>query len=110
MATAYSLKQCAGGTATSAYTSLYSTGTATTAIVSNLLIANQGTASLTIRVGTDTAGAAAPGNGEWLLYDVVVAGNDTLSFGPLSMGTSLALVVSSSGTACTFSAAVAEIS
>ena len=110
MPTAYKLAQVAGGTAVTAYSSLYSTGTATTAIVSNLLVANQGTASLTVRVGTDTAGAVAPGAGEWILYDVVIAGNDTLSFGPLSMGTSLALVVSSSGTACTFSAAVAEIS
>ena len=110
MPTTYKLAQAAGGTATSAYTSLYSTGTATTAIVSNLIVANQGTAALTVRVGTDTAGAAAPGAGEWLLYDVVIAGNDTLSFGPLSMGTSLALVVSSSANTCTFSAAVAEIS
>jgi len=110
MATTYKLAQAAGGTATSVYTSLYSTGTATTAIVSNLLIANQGTASLTVRVGTDTAGATAPGAGEFLLYDVVISGNDTLSFGPLTMGTSLALVVSASGTASTFSAAVAEIS
>lgn len=110
MPTAYKLAQAAGGTAVTAYSSLYSTGTATTAIVSNLLVANQGTASLTVRVGTDTAGAVAPGAGEWLLYDVAIAANDTLSFGPLSMGTSLALVVSSSGTACTFSAAVAEIS
>lgn len=110
MATTYKLAQVAGGTAVTAYTSLYSTGTATSAIVSNVLVANQGTASLTVRMGTDTAGAAAPGNGEWLLYDVVISANDTLSFGPLSMGTSLALVVSSSGTACTFSAAVAEIS
>ncbi len=110
MATTYKLAQAAGGTATSVYTSLYSTGTATTAIVSNLLIANQGTATLTVRVGTDTAGATAPGAGEWLLYDVTIGGNDTLSFGPLSMGTSLALVVSASGTASTFSAAVAEIS
>ena len=63
----------------------------------------------TVRVGIDDT-AGTPGAAEWLLYDVVVAANDTLSFGPLSLGNTQYLRVSSSANTCTFSAAVAEIS
>ena len=65
--------------------------------------------AVTVRVGTDTT-AGTPGAGEWILYDVVIAANDTLSFGPLSLGNTQYLRVSSSANTCTFSAAVAEIS
>lgn len=109
MATTYKLAQKAGTAATSTYDTLYNTGATTTAIISNILIANQGTASVTVRLGTDTT-AGTPGAGEWLLYDVVIAAADTLSFGPLSLGTSTYLRHSSSANTCTFSAAVAEIS
>lgn len=109
MATTYSLKQIQGTSATSTYETLYNTGASTTAIISNILIANQGTASVTVRLGTDTT-AGTPGAAEWLLYDVVIAANDTLSFGPLSLGNTQYLRVSSSANTCTFSAAVAEIS
>ena len=109
MATAYSLKQVQGTAGTSTYATLYNTGASTTAIISNLLIANQASSAVTVRVGIDTT-EGTPGASEWLLYDVVVAANDTLSFGPLSLGNTQYLRVSSSANTCTFSAAVAEIS
>ena len=109
MATSYSLVQVQGSSSTSTFVTLYDTSASETAIISNVLIANQGTASLTVRLGTDTT-AGTPGADEWLLYDVVIAGNDTLSFGPLSLGSSKYLRASSSANTCTFSAAVAEIS
>ena len=109
MATTYKLAQVQGSASTGTYSTLYSTGASTTAIISNLLIANQASASVTVRVGIDDT-AGTPGAAEWLLYDVVVAANDTLSFGPLSLGNTQYLRVSSSANTCTFSAAVAEIS
>lgn len=109
MATTYKLAQVQGSASTGTYATLYNTGASTTAIVSNLLIANEAAAAVTVRVGTDTT-AGTPGAGEWILYDVVIAANDTLSFGPLSLGNTQYLRISSSANTCTFSAAVAEIS
>ena len=109
MATTYSLAQVQGTSSTGTYSTLYSTGASTTAIVSNLLIANQASSAVTVRVGIDDT-AGTPGAAEWILYDVVIAGNDTLSFGPLSLGNTRFIRVSSSANTCTFSAAVAEIS
>ena len=109
MATTYKLAQKAGTASTSTYDTLYDTSASVTAIISNIMVANQGTASVTVRLGTDTT-AGTPGAGEWLLYDVAIAPNDTLSFGPLTLGASTYLRLSSSANTCTFSAAVAEIS
>jgi hypothetical protein len=109
MATAYSFKQVQGSSSTGTYVTLYNTGASTTAIVSNILIANESSSAVTVRLGTDTT-AGTPGAGEWILYDVIIAGNDTLSFGPLSLGNTQYLRASSSANTCTFSAAVAEIS
>jgi len=109
MATTYKFSQVQGSASTGTYVTLYNTGASTTAIVSNILIANQSSSSVTVRLGTDTT-AGTPGAAEWLLYDVVIAGNDTLSFGPLSLGNTQYLRASSSANTCTFSAAVAEIS
>ena len=109
MATTYKLAQVQGSASTGTYSTLYNTGASTTAIISNLLIANQAGSPVTVRVGIDDT-AGTPGAAEWLLYDVVLAANDTLSFGPLSLGNTQYLRVSSSANTCTFSAAVAEIS
>jgi len=109
MATAYQLAQVQGTSSTGTLATLYNTGASTTAIISNILIANHGAAAVTVRLGTDTT-AGTPGADEWLLYDVVIAANDTLSFGPISLGNTKYLRVSSSANTCTFSAAVAEIS
>ena len=109
MATTYKLAQVQGSASTGTYSTLYDTSASVTAIISNLLIANHASAAVTVRVGTDTT-AGTPGAAEWLLYDVVVQANDTLSFGPLSLPASTFIRVSSSANTCTFSAAVAEIS
>ena len=109
MATTYKLAQVQGSASTGTYATLYNTGASTTAIISNLLIANQSSSAVTVRVGIDDT-AGTPGAAEWLLYDVVIVANDTLSFGPLSLGNTQYLRVSSSANTCTFSAAVAEIS
>ena len=109
MATTYKLAQVQGSASTGTYSTLYNTGASTTAIISNLLIANQASASVTVRVGIDDT-AGTPGAAEWILYDVVIAANDPLSFGQLSLGNTQYLRVSSSANTCTFSAAVAEIS
>lgn len=108
MPTAYKMPQVQGTASTGTYATLYSTST-NTAIISNLIIANHASSSVTVRVGTDDT-EGTPGSAEWLLYDVVIAANDTLSFGPLSLAASKHLRVSSSANTCTFSVAVAEIS
>ena len=109
MPTSYTISQVQGSASTGTYVTLYDTSASESAIISNILIANHASASVTVRLGTDTT-AGTPGASEWLLYDVVIAANDTLSFGPLSIGPSTFLRASSSANTCTFSAAVAEIS
>jgi hypothetical protein len=111
MATTYKDAQVVGtsGGIGANYSTLYSTGASTTAIISNLIIANESSSAVTVRVGL-AASAGTPASGAFLLYDVVIAGNDSLSFGPYSLGNTRFLRVSSSAATCTFSAAVAEIS
>lgn len=109
MATAYKDAMVQGTSSTGTYSTLYSTGASTTAIISNLLIANESSSAVTVRVGL-AGSAGTPAAGSFLLYDVVIAGNDTLSFGPYALGNTRFIRVSSSANTCTFSAAVAEIS
>lgn len=109
MATAYKDAQVVGTSSTGTYSTLYSTGASTTAIISNLMIANESSSAVTVRVGL-AGSAATPASGSFLLYDVVVAGNDTLSIGPYALGNTRFIRVSSSAATCSFSAAVAEIS
>lgn len=108
MATTYKLSQVQGTASTGTYSTLYSTSASTTAIISNLFIANQAATAVTVRVGIDDT-AGTPTAAEWLLYDVIIAANETLSFGPLALGNTRFIRVSSSANTCTFSAAVAEI-
>lgn len=108
MATTYSLSQVQGSSSTGTFVTLYNTGESTRAIISNLIIANQASTSVTVRVGV-MGSAGTPTSGQWLMYDVAIAANDTLSFGPLSLGNSQFIRCSSSANTCTFSAAVAEI-
>lgn len=110
MATAYKDAMVQGTSSTGTYSTLYSTGASTTAIISNLLIANETSTAVTVRVGVTASGTASPGTGQYLLDDVVIAGNDTLSFGPYALGNTRFIRVSSSANTCTFAAAVAEIS
>jgi hypothetical protein len=110
MATAYKDQQVAGTAATSTYATLYSTGAATTAVVSAIIVCNEATSPVTVRIGL-AASATTPASGAFIAYDAVVAANDTLVLNlPLSLGNTKFIRVSSSATTCSFTAAVAEIS
>lgn len=109
MATAYKDAMVQGTASTGTYATLYSTGASTTAIISNLIIANEAASAVTVRVAVmDSAGT--PSSGQFLLEDVVVPANDTLAIGPYALGNTRFIRVSSSANTCTFAVAIAEIS
>jgi hypothetical protein len=109
MANAYKFSQCAGTNSTGTYATLYNTPAATEAVVSSLVVCNQASSNVTVRIGLDTT-AGTPGVSEFLVYDAVVAGNDTVA---LTLGVALDadkyLRVSSSASTCAFSAFLTEI-
>jgi len=109
MATAYKDATVVGTSSTSTYSTLYSTGASTTAIISNILIANESSSSVTVRVGL-AGSAGTPASGSFLAYDLVIPGNDTAQIGPLSLGNTRFIRVSSSAATCSFVAAIAEVS
>ena len=110
MATAYKYAQVQGTSSTGTYATLYTTPSATEAVISSVVITNQSSSAVTIRIGLDTT-AGTPGSDEWLVYDASVAGNDTvaLTLG-ITMDASKYLRVSSSANTCNFSAFLSEIS
>ena len=110
MATAYKYSQVQGTASTGTYATLYNTPSATEAVISSLVICNQSSSSVTVRVGLDTA-AGTPGADEFLVYDAAVAGNDTvaLTLG-ITLDASKYLRISSSASTCNFSAFLSEIS
>lgn len=110
MATAYKYAQVQGTASTGTYSTLYTTPAATEAVISSIVITNQASSSVTVRIGMDTT-AGTPGASEWLVYDAVVAGNDTvaLTLG-VTMPASQYIRVSSSANTCNFSAFLSEIS
>jgi len=79
-------------------------------VISSLVITNQASSDVTVRIGMDTT-AGTPGASEWLVYDAVVAGNDTvaLTLG-VTMPASNFIRVSSSANTCNFTAFLSEIS
>lgn len=109
MATAYKYAQVQGTASTGTYSTLYTTPAATEAVISSIVITNQASSSVTVRIGMDTT-AGTPGASEWLVYDAVVAGNDTvaLTLG-ITMPASQYIRVSSSANTCNFSAFLSEI-
>jgi hypothetical protein len=110
MATNYKYSQVQGTSSTGTYATLYTTPASTEAVISSLVICNQSSSSITIRVGLDTT-EGTPGQDEFLIYDAAVAGNNTVA---LSLGIALDagkyVRVSSSADTCSFSAFVSEIS
>jgi hypothetical protein len=89
---------------------LYSTPAATEAIISSIVICNQASSDVTVRIGLDTA-EGTPGTSEFLVYDAVIAGNDTVSLTlGITLDASKFIRVSSSADTCSFSAFVSEIS
>jgi hypothetical protein len=79
-------------------------------VISSLVITNQSSSAVTVRIGLDTT-AGTPGASEWLVYDAAIAGNDTVA---LTLGVTLDagkfVRVSSSADTCNFSAFLSEIS
>ena len=109
MPTAYKKAQVQGTAAVTTYATLYTTPSATEAIISSIVICNTAASSATYRIGfDDTAGT--PGASEWLVYGATVGPNDTvvLTMG-LSMEATKYIRVSSSADTVTFSAFVSEI-
>lgn len=109
MATNYKYSQIQGTASTGTYATLYFTPSATQAVVSTIVICNTAATTATYRIGMD-ATEGTPGASEWLVYDSVVAGNDSVC---LTLGVCLAagkyIRVSSSAATVTFSAFVSEI-
>ena len=110
MATAYKYSQVQGTASTGTYATLYTTPSATEAVISSVVVTNQSSSAVTIRIGLDTT-AGTPGSDEWLVYDAAVAGNDTIALTlGITMDASKYLRVSSSANTCNFSAFLSEIS
>lgn len=109
MATAYKYAQVQGTASTGTYSTLYETPSATEAVISSLVITNQSSSAVTVRIGLDTT-AGTPGASEWLVYDAAIAGNDTVA---LTLGVTLDAAkfvrVSSSADTCNFTAFLSEI-
>jgi hypothetical protein len=110
MATAYKYSQVQGTASTGTFATLYETPAATEAVISSLVITNQSSSALTVRVGMDTA-AGTPGASEFLVYDAAIAGNDTVA---LTLGITMPAAnfirVASSASTCNFTAFLSEIS
>ncbi len=109
MATAYKYAQVQGTASTGTFATLYTTPSSTEAVISSLVICNQSSSAITVRIGLDTA-EGTPGASEFLVYDASVAGNDTvaLTLG-ITMDASKYLRVSSSANTISFSAFLSEI-
>ncbi len=109
MATAYKYAQVQGTASTGTFATLYTTPGSTEAVISSLVICNQSSSAITVRIGLDTA-EGTPGASEFLVYDASVAGNDTvaLTLG-ITMDASKYLRVSSSANTISFSAFLSEI-
>ena len=110
MATAYKYAQVQGTAGTGTYSTLYTTPSATEAVISSIVITNQSSSAITVRIGMD-ATAGTPGASEFLVYDAAVAGNDTVA---LTLGVTMPAAkfirVSSSADTCNFTAFLSEIS
>jgi hypothetical protein len=110
MATAYKYAQVQGTASTGTYATLYETPAATEAVISSIVITNQSSSAITVRIGMD-ATAGTPGASEFLVYDAAVAGNDTVA---LTLGVTMDaekfIRVSSSADTCNFTAFLSEIS
>lgn len=111
MATAYKTQQVGGTSGTATFATLYNTGASTTAVVSAIHICNESAATAgTVWIGL-VGSAASPGSGQFIATGWVVPATETLTWnGPLTLGNTQYIRVSSSGTAVTFTAAVAEVS
>ena len=110
MATEYRTQIVGGTSGTATFSTLYNTGASTTAVVSAIHICNESATAGTAWIGL-VGSAASPGSGQLLAKDWTIPGNTTVTWnGPVTLGNTQYIRVSSTGTAVTFTAAVAEIS
>lgn len=110
MPTVYKNAQVQGTASTGTYATLYNTGATTTSVISTIAITNTGSSTATYRIGI-MGSAGTPSASNWLVYDSVVAGNDTIFLtAGVTLGNSQFIRVSSSANTVTFSAYVSEIS
>lgn len=114
MAVAYLDKQLVGSGTITSYTNLYATGASTTALVSALVLCNETTSAITVRIGlSPTNGTTAPATGRFIAYDLSVppaASGPLILNLPITMGNTKYLNCSSSSAGITFTAAVGEVS
>lgn len=111
MPTAYKYSQIQGTAGTGTYATMYTSLALTQSVISSIVITNQSSSAVTVRVGLTTTLNGTPGASEWLVYDAAIAGNDTvaLTLG-ITMPSTLGYIrVSSSANTCNFSAFVSEI-
>lgn len=110
MATVYKNVGVQGTASTGTYATLYNTASATTAVISSIVVTNTSSSSATYRIaimGSEGTPAAA----NWVVYDAAIAGNDTIALTlGIALGTTQYIRVSSSANTVTFSAYVSEIS
>jgi hypothetical protein len=109
MATTYKTAQVQGTSGLTTYATLYNTSASATAVLSTIAICNTASATATYRVGI-MGSAGTPAAANWVVFDSVVAGNDTifLTVG-IALQNSQFVRVSSSANTVTFSAYVSEI-
>lgn len=110
MPTQYESAQVQGTSSTGTYATLYNTSASSTAVLSTIAICNTADSSATYRIAL-MGSAGTPAAANWIVYDSVVAGKDTigLTFG-IAIGNTGFIRVSSSADTVTFSASVSEIS
>ena len=110
MATNYKYSQVQGTASTGTYATLYTTPALTEAVISSLVITNQSSSTITVRIGMDATDGT-PSSSEFIVYDAAIAGNDTIA---LTLGVTMDagkfIRVSSSANTCNFTAFLSEIS
>lgn len=110
MATNYTRAAINGTNAVTSYNNLYSVPNNRSGLISTIAIANSASASRTYRIGFSSASATDPTAPDFLVYDSIVAANDSVF---LSLGVSLPagtfIKVSSSSSAVYFNAFVLEL-
>jgi hypothetical protein len=109
VATTYKNAQLQGSAELSTYFTLYNTSATSTAVISSICVTNRATQDATYRIAImDSAGT--PDVENWLVYDGVVSGKDTvaLTLG-VTLGTEQFIRVSSSADTVTFNAFISEI-
>jgi len=110
MAATYKNSRVQGTASTSTYATLYTVPSGKSAVISTISIANQEATSATYRLGITDLDTN-PSDGDWLVYDSTVAGNDTTF---ITVGITLTagqyLKISSSENTTTFICFLSEIS